>query len=439
MPSPDREATRRIPIATRPIRGTVRPPGSKSLTNRYLVLAALCRGDAVIRHPLRADDPDRLLAALESLGTIVRPEGDVLRIDGGDGRFPGGGAVDLGAGGTPVRFMLAAAGLARLPVDIDGTERMRARPIRDGVDLFRAVGGTVEFLDAPDRLPIRVRPSAELVGGSIDVGRTASSQFVSAIMLVAPFTRDGVELRFAATPTSPTYLELTLDVLESVSASMTIERDDTGGLRRVRIEPSPIAGFDVEIEADASSAIYPAMLAAGSPDGRIEILGLGGSSRQPDLAAIRALADFGATVEMKADRIVVAGPTRLCGARLDCTGFPDAAVGLAVLASVADGATMLTGLETLRIKESDRIAALAIELRKVGCHVVESADAIEITPPDGRGEAVETQRIGTWDDHRIAMSFAVLGTLVGGIEIEDPDCVTKSHPGFWAELDGLVD
>ena len=120
-------------------------------------------------------------------------------------------------------------------------------------------------------------------------------------------------------------------------------------------------------------------------------------------------------------------------------GFPDAAVGLAVLASVADGATMLTGLETLRIKESDRIAALAIELRKVGCQVVESADAIEITPPDGRGEAVETRRIGTWDDHRIAMSFAVLGTLAGGIEIEDPDCVTKSHPGFWAELDGLVD
>ena len=438
MTSPGREATRRIPIATGPVRGTVRPPGSKSLTNRYLVLAALCRGDAVIRHPLRADDPDRLLAALETLGTIVRPEGDVLRIDGGDGRFPGGGVVDLGAGGTPVRFMLAAAGLARLPVDIDGTARMRARPIRDGVDLFHAIGGVVEFLEAPDRLPIRVLPPAELPGGAIDVGRTASSQFVSAVMLVAPFTRDGVELRFSATPTSPTYLELTLDVLESVSAAVTVERDAVGGLRRIRIEPSPIPGFDVEIEADASSAIYPAMLAAGSPGGSIEILGLGHSSRQPDLAAINALADFGATVEMAADRIVVSGPTRLRGVTLDCKGFPDAAVGLAALAALAEGPTLLTGLETLRIKESDRIAALAIELRKVGCVIVESADSIGITPPAVRGEAIETRRIATWDDHRIAMSFAVLGTLVGGIEVADPECVNKSHPGFWTELDGLA-
>ncbi|MAH65075.1 MAG: 3-phosphoshikimate 1-carboxyvinyltransferase [Phycisphaerae bacterium] len=438
MSSPGREATKRIPIATGAVRGTVRPPGSKSLTNRYLVLGALCRGAAVIRQPLRADDPDRLLAALETLGTIVRPEGDVLRIDGGDGRFPGGGIVDLGAGGTPVRFMLAAAGLARLPVDIDGTERMRARPIRDGVDLLRAVGGTVEFLEAPDRLPIRVLPPPELAGGAIEVGRTASSQFVSAIMLIAPFTRDGVDLRFSATPTSPTYLELTLDVLASVAASVTVDRDDHGGLRRIRIDPSPIPGFDVEIEADASSAIYPAMLAAGSPGGRIEILGLGDSSRQPDLAAIRALQDFGATVEMSADRTVVSGPSQLRGTELDCTGFPDAAVGLAVLAGLADGTTRLTGLETLRIKESDRIAALAIELRKVGCDVVEAADSIRITPAVARAEAVEPRRIGTWDDHRIAMSFAVLGTLRGGIEIEDPDCVTKSHPGFWAELDGLA-
>lgn len=438
MMSPGRGATRRIPIATGPIRGTVRPPGSKSLTNRFLVLAALCRGDAVIRHPLRADDPDRLLEALQTLGTIVRPEGDVLRIDGCDGRFPGGGRVDLGAGGTPVRFMLAAAGLARLPVEIDGSERMRARPIRDGVDLFRAVGGDVDFLEAPDRLPIRVRPSAELAGGSIEVGRTASSQFVSAIMLIAPFTRDGVELRFSTTPTSPTYLELTLDVLEAVSAGMTIDRDAAGRLRTVRIDPAPIPGFDVEIEADASSAIYPAMLAAGSPGGRIEILGLGASSRQPDLAAIRALAEFGATVEPGGDRIVVSGPARLRGVELDCTGFPDAAVGLAALAAVAEGPTRLTGLETLRIKESDRIAALAIELRKVRCTVVESADAIEIIPPADRDEAVEPRRIGTWDDHRMAMSFAVLGSLIGGVEIEDPDCVAKSHPGFWTELDGLV-
>ena len=438
MSSPDRKATRSIPTAGGPVRGTVVPPGSKSLTNRFLVLAALCSGDAVIRRPLRAEDPDRLLAAMETLGTIIRPEGEVLRIDGGHGRFPGGGAVDLGAGGTPVRFMLAAAGLARLPVDIDGSRRMRARPIRDGVDLFRDIGGNVDFLEAADRLPVRVRPGEGLRGGTIEVGRTASSQFVSAIMLVAPFTSEGVELRFATPPTSPTYLELTLDVLATVSASMRIDREEDGGLRRVRIEPSAIRGFDVGIEADASSAIYPAMLAAGSPGGRVELLGLGGSSRQPDLAAILALADFGATVETGEDRIVVVGPPALEGVDLDCTGFPDAAVALAALGAIAKGTTRLTGLGTLRVKESDRIAALAIELRKIGCEVVEAPDSIEIDPPRERGRFRGTRRIGTWDDHRIAMSFAILGTLLGDIEIEDPGCVAKSHPGFWTELEGLV-
>ena len=150
---------------TAPIRATVRPPGSKSLTNRALVLAALCRGDATLRHPLHADDTDGLLAALEVLGTIVRPEGDVLLIDGGDGRFPGGGSVDLGAGGTPTRFMIAAATLARLPVVVDGSPRMRERPVGEGVEMLRSLGASIEWNGAEGRIPVTIRPDPDGVRG----------------------------------------------------------------------------------------------------------------------------------------------------------------------------------------------------------------------------------------------------------------------------------
>ena len=419
-----------------PLICSVRPPGSKSLTNRLLILAALCRGEGVLRHPLRADDTDRLLAAIETLGGIVRPEGEVIRLDGGDGRFPGGGLIDLGAGGTPTRFMVAAATLARLPVTIDGAPRMRVRPVGEGVEFVRRLGGRVEYLAGDGHLPVRVDPAGDLEGGDLLVGRTASSQFVSAVMLVAPFTRNGVVIRFSDSPTSATYLELTLSALEQVGVRVVVDRSEDGGLRRLEIPAQTVRSFDVEIEADASSAVYPAMLAAGLPGSKIEIRGIGGGSRQPDLQALFALRAFGAEVDASEDRIVVQGPPRLRGVELDCSAFPDAAVGLAALAAVADSASRFTGLETLRVKESDRISALAIELRKIGCEVLEAPDAIHVSPPTNDRRAPDAPiRIGTWDDHRIAMSFAVIGSLVGGLEIEDPDCVAKSHPGFWAELE----
>lgn len=433
-------AARRVEMFSGPIRARLRPPGSKSLTNRALILAALCRGEGVVRHRLRSDDTDGLVTACETLGTIVRLEGPVLRLDGGDGRFPGGGDVDLGAGGTPARFMIAAAGLARLPVRIDGSPRMRQRPVGEGVAMMAAIGAEIDFLDRSGCLPLVVRPSgAGLRGGLIDVGRTASSQFVSAVMLIAPSTAQGVTLRFVEPPTSPTYLELTLDVLERVGIDLVIERQADGGLRSVRIPSQVIPGFDLEIEPDASSAVYPAVLAASHPGSRIEILGLGRGSRQPDAAAIGALERFGCRVEGLDDRTIVTSDAPPRGVDLDCADFPDAAVGLAALAAVASGPSRLFGLETLRVKECDRVAALAIELRKVGCSVNEEPDSLQITPAPvdarRRGPVVS---IGTWDDHRMAMAFAILARSLGPLDIEDPACVGKSHPGFWSELEELV-
>ncbi|MDA0296461.1 MAG: 3-phosphoshikimate 1-carboxyvinyltransferase [Planctomycetota bacterium] len=438
MVGPESGSSRIVSRLEGPLIASVRPPGSKSLTNRFLILAALCRGEGVLRHPLRAEDTDRLLAAIETLGGIVRPEGHVLRLDGGDGRFPGGGSIDLGAGGTPTRFMIAAAALARLPVEIDGAARMRARPIDEGVELVRQLGGRVEYLAVERRLPVRVEPTEFLEGGDVAVGSTASSQFVSAVLLVAPFTRRGVVIRFTEPPTSETYLDLTLFALEEVGVHTVVERSKDGGLLRIEIPSQTVRSFDVEIEADASSAIYPAMLAAGRPGSRLEISGLGRRSRQPDLAALLALDSFGAIVEATDGHVVISGPEHLDGVTLDCSSFPDAAVGLVALASIARSPSHFTGLETLRVKESDRISALAIELRKIGCEVSEDRGAIKVAPPPGdRQTPASPIRIGTWDDHRLAMSFGIIGSLTGGLEIEDPGCVAKSHPGFWAELERL--
>ena len=437
MPGQAETPTRRIEARRDPVRGVVRPPGSKSLTNRLLLLAALGRGEGVLRHPLRARDTDGLVRAIETLGTIVRIEGEVIRIDGGEGRFPGGGEVDLGAGGTPTRFMIAAATLARLPVRIDGAPRMRERPVGEGVEMLRDLGATIEELGSPGCIPVRVRPESDgLRGGRIQVGRTASSQFVSAVMLVGASTREGVVIEFNETPTSQSYLELTIGVLKQVGVEVKVLRNPSGDLRRIVIEAGMVAGFDLQVEPDASSAIYPAILAASRPGSRVEILGLGQGSLQPDAAAIAALSAYGARVEVLEDRTVVSGPPRLIGVELDCASFPDAAVGLAALAAAAEGPSRLTGLHTLRVKECDRVAALACELRKVGCEVGETHDALEIRPGGG-DRSDEEVLIGTWDDHRMAMAFGVLGRSLGPLLIEDPDCVAKSHPGFWNELDAL--
>jgi 3-phosphoshikimate 1-carboxyvinyltransferase len=422
-----------------PVVASVRAPGSKSLTNRYLVLAALCRGEGVLRHPLVSDDTDRLLAAIETLGLIVRPEGSVVRIDGGDGRFPDGGSIDLGAGGTPTRFMIAAATRARRAVRIDGSPRMRERPVAEGVALVEAIGGRVEWLGRPGHLPLRVHPSEPLVGGLVEVGRTASSQFVSALLLVAPATQAGVQVRFREPPTSPTYLELTIDAMRRVGLDVTVERDADGGLASIAVAPGVVPAFDVEIEPDASSAVYPGMLAAGLPGSRIELPGLPADSVQPDAAAIDALTAFGATVERRRDRAIVAHAGPLQGVDLDASDFPDAAVGLAALAALAEGPSRFRGLHTLRVKECDRVSALATELRRIGCGVAEGEDTLEITPvgPGPVAESAPRVRIARWDDHRMAMAFAIVGTIRGGIEVDDPGCVAKSHPGFWDELDGL--
>lgn len=412
-----------------PLRASVRPPGSKSLTCRLYVLAALAEGRSLLRSPLRSGDTDRLLAALETLGVRTRWRGSDVEITGCGGRLPRGGRIDLGDGGTPTRFMIAAACLASGPVLVDGSPRMRERPIAEGVEMLRALGAHIEYVEEEGRLPVRITPSREFTGGEIAVGRTASSQFISALLLIGPFLRDGVSVRYTDVPTSPGYIALTRLAMRQFGVEV---RDKQWlGPRIDQVRPVRVEGRELEVEADASSAAYWLVAGAIVPDSRVRVEGLRPSSTQPDAGLVPLLERAGAEWTVKDGAIEVIGPERLRPLDEDLSGMPDGAMAVAILAACATGRSRLRGLETLRVKETDRLAALATELTRVGCEATADSASLVIHPHDGvRRDVV----IETYNDHRMAMAFAVLGLVRRGIAISDPGCVSKSYPGFWNDL-----
>lgn len=459
-----------VPLS-RAVDAVVQVPGSKSLSNRHLILAALAETPTRLRGLLACEDCDRLLVALGALGWVFRNDGDALLLEPPRVRTANDGAaalharVNLGDGGTPTRFMMALAAAQPAGVcDIDGSARMRERPVAEGVELLRALGARVDYLEVDGRLPLRVFGRGEvggLRGGTLRVGRTASSQFVSALMLVAPTLPEGLDIEFTEEPTSATYLQLSLAALQAAGIEAEVAyrpveatSSDTG-LSRVRIRPQPIRGGEVSIEPDASSAVYPAALAALSPNGVVTLAELPRRSVQPDAFFLDDLALRGARVEETANGLRVSARGPLRGIDSDYARAPDAAVMAMVLAAMCDRPSRITGLGTLRVKESDRIEAVAAGLRALGGTVETGSDWVRIHPlptqphggessmertPAGHAAAVDTivhTVIDTVNDHRIAMAFAVLGLVRPGIAIANPGCVAKSWPRYWEMLDLL--
>jgi 3-phosphoshikimate 1-carboxyvinyltransferase len=462
---------------TRAVDARMRVPGSKSLSNRHLVLAALADAPTRLVGLLACDDCDRLLAALAELGVAhqreSRANGDANGDASGDVVVltpPPRGVgevsayketrVNLGDGGTPTRFMLALAAAQHDGwCDIDGSARMRERPIAEGVDMLRALGARVEYLEAEGRLPVRVfgrstrdgrdegrdeRSNDGLRGGELRVGRTASSQFVSALMLVAPTLPKGLEIEFTEEPTSATYIQLSLGALQAAGVDAEVayrpveaSSPDTG-LASIRIRPQTIRGGTVDIEPDASSAVYLAALAAIS-GGDVVLEGLPRRSLQPDALFFDDLALRGARIEETPNGVRVRGRVqgKLRGLDSDYARAPDAAVMAMVLAAACDGPSRITGLGTLRVKESDRIEAVAKGLRALGGVVETGDDWVRVHPLPPIVGALASTVIDTVNDHRIAMAFAVLGLVRPGISIANPRCVEKSWPRYWETLDLL--
>ena len=421
--------TEPLHVAPVPFAVSIIPPGSKSLTNRALVLAALADGSSMLHRPLVSDDTVGLRNALSELGATCEVLNDAWRVSGVAGSFSRGGEVNLGDGGTPARFMLAAAALSETGVVIDGSARMRERPVAEGIDLLRQLGVELSGTGTPEHLPVEVVSWPNRQGGTVHVGQTASSQFLSALMLIAPWTAEGITIAFTESPTSVSYIELTVALLRQLGVQVAYERAQS-----VTVPSGAVAPFDVSIEPDASSAMYWWSAAAITPGASVTVP-IPETSAQPDLEALALLELLGAQVIREDDSITVRGPSELTGAELDAELCPDAAVMLAVVAACARGVTRIDGLRTLRVKETDRIHALAEELAKTGCTVRTYDDAIEIEPATMHAQPIQVK---TWNDHRMAMAFGVLGLVRKGVRIEDPSCVAKSYPKFWEDRAWLL-
>ncbi|MCI0365962.1 MAG: 3-phosphoshikimate 1-carboxyvinyltransferase [Phycisphaerales bacterium] len=445
-----------IEVLRKPFDVTITPPGSKSITCRAYVLAALAQGESRIIRPLRADDTEHLLRALCTLGAEARwisgegHDGEDVLIKGVGGRFPRGGNLYMGDGGAPTRFMIACACLAAEPVVIDASQRMRERPIAEGVEMLRQLGAKIEYVEAEGRLPVRVVPIKELSNGDLAIGKTLSSQSISAILLLGSLLSDGLRLTLQEPVTSQGYVDLTLGLLRLWGVESQCchfeNTADANAVRTVEIKPQPIPPKEFVIETDASGTTYWTMAAALGPDKSVvRIQGLGRWSAQPDaMFAQHILPKFGAGVVFTRRGLSVRPRGRLRQESMFAMyGMPDAAVTLGAASARANHLVKMIGLRTLRVKETDRIAALANELCRVGCGVETGEDWIEITPAraaSGSGSSSLRSSdpasviIETYNDHRMAMAFAVLGLVRPGISIRNPACVKKSYPTFWKDF-----
>ena len=403
-------------------------PGSKSITNRALVCAALASGETTLQGALFADDTEAMAVAVAALGAEVAgdPVASTLRVRGVDGRVTPrpGTVVDARMSGTTGRFLLPVAALAGTTVTVDGHPQLRERPFEDMVDALRRLGVTVEQPQGGGSLPLRV--TGPVRGREAAVAARRSSQFLSGLMLVGPVLPDGLAVRFDGEPVSLPYLDMTAAVMKAFGADVEMGSGEVavggGGYR----SPGCFA-----VEPDASSASY-FWAAAAITGGRVRTEGVGTGSMQGDARFASVLESMGATVVTEPDATTVTGgPIR--GVDADLGDMSDTAPTLAVVAAMAEGTTSVRGVGFIRSKESDRIAATVTELRRCGVKARELPDGFEVAP----ARPPEGALIRTYDDHRIAMAFSVLGLAVPGMRIENPGCVDKTFPGFHRVLDRL--
>ena len=433
--------TRRVEPITHPLDATVRVPGSKSLTNRALVCAALASGHSTIHNALVADDSLAMREALRVLGAGLAVDDAAWRVGvtGTGGRLrPGPLDLDMRLSGTTSRFLLpVVAAFGRGRYRIDGSPPLRARPMGPVLEGIAALGASVEPGGPPGHLPVTVDTPGDLRGGTVAVAGDASSQFLSGLLLAAPGTREGVHLQVTTPLVSRPFVDLTTDVMGAFGVEVTVDSSAGGAGDRpgpaFTVPPGTYRAADVQIEADASAASY-LLAAAALVGGRVTVPGLGSSSRQGDARFADLLSAMGARVERASDATTVVGTggTLRSPGSVDMADMPDMAQTLAAVAVFADAPTRVTGVALIRGHETDRIAAVVAELGRAGIRADEHRDGFTVHPGHPR-----PTRIETYDDHRMAMSFALLGLRVPGIEIADPACVAKTFPGFWDVLDEL--
>ena len=422
-----------IPPATKPIRTTVRPPGSKSISNRALVCAAMAKGTSTLDGVLDSEDTAVMIAGLRAMGIGIDQTGrsrhnQTLAVCGCGGKLPYGDAqLFVEGSGTTMRFLTALATLGSSSYRLDGIPRMRERPIADLVEALEQIGATIQY-EADEGCPPVVVRAAGLAGGQVHIKGDISSQFLSGLLMAAPYARDEVTVMVDGPLVSVPYVQMTLQVMKAFGVE-AVAADD---LRTIRL-PSG-SGYQSRaypIEPDASAASYFFAMAAVT-GGEVTVEGLSRNSLQGDVAFCDALAEMGCEVHYDESSITVKG-NPLKAVNVDMNAISDTVQTLSVVALFAEGTTRIRHVEHIRHKETDRIAAVANELRKLGASVVEHPDGLEITP-----SALHGATIDTYNDHRMAMSFALAGLRIPGVVIKDPGCTQKTYPKFFDDLQALL-
>jgi 3-phosphoshikimate 1-carboxyvinyltransferase len=419
-----------IEPVSRPIDAVVALPGSKSYSNRALLVAALARGRSEITDALYSDDTRYMQRALQALGVRIEADGPAraFTVDGVDGRFPVAAAtLEIGNAGTAARFLTAAVALGHGAYVVDGSPAMRKRPIQPLLDGLHALGVDAESREGTGCPPVAVRARG-IEGGCARMRGDVSSQYFSALLMAAPYARRDVEIEVEGALVSAPYVTMTLSTMEAFG--VRAERD---GDRWFRVPAGQrYTGRRYAVEPDASGASY-FFAAAAVTGGRVVVPRLGTGSAQGDLGLLDVLARMGCQVSVAADSVAVRGPARLRAVDADFTRMGDVATTLMAIAPFADGPVTVRGIAQTHYEESDRPVAAATELRRMGLRVENTWDSVTIHP--GPPAPCEVQ---TYDDHRIAMSFAVTGLRAPGIRIANPGCVSKTFPEFFDVLRRLT-
>jgi 3-phosphoshikimate 1-carboxyvinyltransferase len=400
----------------------VRVPGSKSITQRALITAALAGGRSHLVDPLDSEDTRLLRDALTALGTKIKWLGDVWVIDGTGGKImPCGREVYLGNNGTGIRFLASVAALGEGVYRLAGSKRMEERPIGPLLDALNAWGAKARSINNTGCPPVEIDANG-LEGGVARLSAAQSSQFLSSLLLAGPYARTPAIIELVGTMVSRPYVDITLAVMSSFGVNVLEEEG------RFFIPQGCYKAMDYQVEGDASSASY-FWAAAAVTGGRVNVMNIYEHPLQGDAAFADVLGRMGCNVEKGSKGVTVEGPEdgALMPIEIDMMEMPDVVPTLAVAAAFAKGVTRIKNVAHLRIKETDRIKAVAAGLMRLGARVEELSDGLVIHG----GGAMHGASIETYDDHRIAMAFAIAGLRIKGVIIEKPDCVAKSFPSFW--------
>lgn len=412
-----------------PIRATIRVPGSKSYTNRALILAALAKGPSLLSGILKSDDSYWCIDALGKLGISVKVEDDQVRIEGRRGEWPRKEAkLFLGAAGTLARFLpgaLASGQGGRYYVD--GVEQLRRRPLKTLLDALKQLGAQITYLGEQEGLPFQIMGTG-LSGGTVEIDGSVSSQFLSGLLLASPMAKGRVKIQVTGGLVQPEYVAITTELMRRFGAA--VEHDPS--FRIFEVEPGGYVGQELVLEADASTACY-FLSAAALTQGTVRVANVGYHSLQPDARFIDVLEMMGCRCIKGRDYLEVSGPPQLKGGfSVDMKPMSDQAITIAALAPFADGPISVTNVGHIRYHESDRIAVICEALRQLGIRVEERQDGFTVYPSQPKGAVLDPH-----DDHRQAMTYSLLALKVPGIVITNPGCVSKTCPVYFDELKKL--